>query len=217
MPCNVHPFQDHIDGLEYDIRKIEDLPIDRSISKRYDLYELYFENRSDKTFSLPGYSLDLGVNYTTLQEINSMFKDKSSKKLTVLSLAASTASIALGGIAKSAATTAARSVGSLRNRNNKIEDNANFLSTNKTYVLYPGLTLSLLLFVDKYSEKPPYTIKFICRDEDLNINHIVINNKIRLRVINADYEGDKAAPKENDNLQTSGENVIAAPALEQYK
>jgi len=55
-----------VDGLEYDIRVIEDVPINRAIAKRFDLYEIYFENRTDKTFSVPGYSIDLGVNYSNI-------------------------------------------------------------------------------------------------------------------------------------------------------
>ncbi len=39
-----------IEGLEHEIRIIEDVPIGHVISKRFDLYEIYFENRSEKTF-----------------------------------------------------------------------------------------------------------------------------------------------------------------------
>ena len=40
-----YAFLEKVDGLEYVVRKIEEPPIDRFIAKRFDLYELYFENR----------------------------------------------------------------------------------------------------------------------------------------------------------------------------
>ena len=198
----VYAFQDKVDGLEYVVRKIEDPPIDRSASKRFDLYELYFENRSDKTFSIPGYSVNLGVDYSLLSDVLALAKDKSSKKLAVFSVAASAASIALGGIAKSAANTAMR-FNSYRKNNSNLNSEKIFLSGNKTYIIYPNDSLSLFFFIDKFIGETPSSIRYICHDEAQNINYVVINENLDLREINAKGDSDK--------------NVIAVPNSNQYK
>lgn len=197
-----------IEGLEYDVRKIEEPPLGRIINKEYDLYELYFENRSDKTFSIPGYSIDLGVDYSTFSEIKALYKDKSNKKFAIFNIAAGAASIALGGIPKLAANTAASSVRTFNNRNTKLGNSSSFLSGNDTYILYPDDGLSLLLFVSKNLAQTPLAIRFVCRDEESNTNNIVINNYLKLRIINA---------KDNLDESKTKENVIAAPETNSYK
>ncbi len=197
-----YAFLEKIDGLEYVVRKIEDAPIDRFVSKRFDLYELYFENRSDKTFSIPGYSIDVGVDYSALSDILAFTKDKSSKKNAVFNIAAGAASIALGGIAKSAANTAFR-FNSLRKNNTNLNNEKSFLSVNKTYIIYPNDSLSLFFFLDKFIGQTPSSIRYICHDEVQNINHVVINENLDLREINTKVDSDK--------------NVIAVPDSNQYK
>lgn len=192
--------QEKVDGLEYGIRKIEDAPLERYVAKNYDIYELYFENRSNKTYSIPGYSIDLGVDYSTLNDINAIYKDMSSKKLAVFNIATGAASIALGGIAKTASN-AVRSVGSFKRKNILMEDG--FLSISKTYILYPGDAVSIFFFVNKYLQQTPNSIRFICRDEDVSINYVVINNNIHVNEPNATNDLEK--------------NVISAPSSEQYK
>ncbi len=203
-------FVQKVDGLEYIVRKITDAPIDKDVSKRYELYEIYFENRSDKAFSIPGYSLDLGVAYATLEQINSQFKDNSGKKTAIFNIAAGAASIAFGGLAKTVARTANRLNTFNKKQNKKLYGDDIFLSSNKTYIIYPGESLSLFLFVDKFQGEEPSSIKFICHDEDVNINHIVINNNLDLRDISADNSVDK---KENVEIK----NEIASPEVQPYK
>ncbi|OGI06700.1 MAG: hypothetical protein A3I68_08090 [Candidatus Melainabacteria bacterium RIFCSPLOWO2_02_FULL_35_15] len=193
-----YAFLEKVDGLEYVVRKIEEPPIDRFIAKRFDLYELYFENRSDRTFSIPGYSIDLGVDYSSISEVSSFTKDKSSKKLAVFNVAAGAASIALGGIAKSAANTAMR-FNSLRKNTSNLNNDKSFLSGNKTYIIYPNDSLSLFFFLDKFTGQTPASIRYICHDEVQNTNYVVINENLDLRESNAD------------------KNVIAAPDSNQYK
>ena len=197
-----YAFLEKVDGLEYVVRKIEEPPVDRFVSKRFDLYELYFENRSDKAFSIPGYSIDLGVDYSPLSDVAAFTKDKSSKKIAVFNIAAGAASIALGGIAKSAANTAMR-FNSLRKNGSNLNNEKNFLSGNKTYIIYPNDSLSLFFFLDKFSGQSPTAIKYICHDEVQNINYVVINGNLDLREINAKSDVDK--------------NVIAVPNSNQYK
>lgn len=197
-----YAFQEKVEGLEYVVRKIEEPSIDRFISKRFDLYELYFENRSDKTFSIPGYSIDFGVDYSGLSDISSFSKDKSLKKNAVLNIAAGAASIAFGGFAKSAANTAMR-VGSFRKSSSNLNDEKSFLSSNRTYVIYPDESLSLFFFLDKFTTQPPASVKYICHDEVQNVNYVVINRNLDLREISTNDDSDK--------------NVIAVPGSNEYK
>ena len=212
LPC--FSIIEKVEGLEYEVRKLEDVPIEKVITKRFDLYELYFENRTDKTFSIPGYSVDLGVVYSSLAEVNSSFKDKSQKKLAVFNVAAGAASIAFGGIARTAVGTL-RSVGTFNKRRTSLDDNSSYLSPTKTYVLYPGDGLSLFLFVDKSSMQIPNTLRFICKEEDNNLTHIVVNNKIELRELSNEINTDSKEEKYKEDK--SNENVIAAPGQEQYR
>ncbi len=207
---------ERVDGLEYVVRKIEEPPIDRRIVNKYDLYEIYFENRSNKTFSIPGYSIDLGVNYSNLSEIRSLLKNKSSKKIAVFNLAAGAASIAFGGVTKTAVSTL-RSVNSFNNRRNNIkaDDDENILAPNKTYIIYPGDGLSLFLFINKSLEQSPATIRFICREEDSGLNYVVINNNFELRELNA--KSGKDTNSNNLENDKSDKSVIAAPNTDLYK
>lgn len=195
-------FSDKVEGLEFVVRKIDTPPLEDRIVERFDLYEIYFENRSDRTFSLPGYSIDLGIDYSSVSDVVSFQKEKSSKKLAALNIAAGAASIAFGGIAKSAASTALR-IGNFRKGNSMFNDEKYFLSGNKTYIIYPDESLSLFFFVDKFSGQSVNFIRFICHDEVLNLNSIVINKNLHLESINAKKDTD--------------ENVIAVPNPEQYK
>ena len=206
-------FVEKVDGIEYILRLIGDAPLDKGVLKRYDLYEIYFENRSQKTFSIPGYSVDVGVSYTTLDQINAQSKDGSLKKLGVLNLAAGAAGIAFGGIAKTVANTANRSFNTMKKKNKSLYGGDIFLSQNNTYILYPSEALSIFFFVDKFKGETPSSIKFVCHDEDNNINHIVINDNLDLREINAENPEIK---NENDDKNT-GKSNIASPDGQPYK
>ena len=207
-------FGDRIDGLEFVVRKIDDPPIERAVAQKYDLYEIYLENRSEKTFSIPGYSIDLGVHYSSLAEIRSLFKNKNSNKLAIFSIAAGAASFALGGIAKTAASTL-RSVNSYKKNRMAMDDDDSILSKNKTYIIYPGDGLSLFLFVDKNLAQSPATMRFICRDEEVGVNNVVINNHIDLREINV--KDVKNTDETNRNNDENKNNVIAVPPSDTYK
>ena len=197
FPCRlVYAVQEKVDGLEYEIRLVEDPPLDKYVRNKFDLYELYFENKSNKTYSIPGYSIDLGVDYLSINDINLLNKDKSSKKINIFNIAAGAASIALGGIARSAANTAMRTVVSFKKRISSSSDEKMFLSSTKTYILYPSYGLSLFLFVEKLSDGTPNSIRFVCHEEDTNQNYIVVNDHL------------------NAN---SNQEKIAAPPIEQYK
>ena len=207
-------FSDRIEGLEYVIRKIDDSPMERTIAQKYDLYQIYFENRSDKTFSIPGYSIDLGVHCSSLAEIRSLSKNKNSNKLAIFTVAASAASFALGGIAKTAASTL-RSVSSYKKNRMAMDDDDSILSKNKTYIIYPGDGLSLFLFVDKNLAQSPTTMRFVCHDEDLGINNVVINNHIDLRELNA--KNEKNIDETNHNNDENKDSVIAVPSSDAYR
>ena len=197
---SVYAALDKIEGLEYVVRKVNDAPLEKGIAKKYDLYQLYFENRSDETFSIPGYSIDFDVDYLTLGDINSFSKDKSNKKLAIFSLATGAASLAFGGIAKTAANTAMRSF-SFRNKSARLDEVNNYLLPSKTYILYPQDTLSIYFFVDKALQQFPQMFRFVCHDEINGLNNIVINNNLEVRDLDI------------KNVQ----GVIAEPSLEEYK
>lgn len=190
-----------IDGLEYDLRKLTDVPLDKLIAKRYELYELYFENRSQNTFSIPGYSIDIGAEYFTLNELQSLYKDKSNKKLAVFNIAANAASIAFGGITRVATNAATRSVNLFRLRKGALDNVDIYLNPAKTYVLYPNDTLSLLLFVDKFIAESPNKIRLICRDENSNKTNILINNNLSVKELNSSDDG-------NMTLVTPGSDIL---------
>ncbi len=195
----VYAFVDKVDGLEYVVRKIDSPPIDKFILKRFDLYELYFENRTDNAFSIPGYSIDFDIDYSDLSDVSSFAKEKSSKKSTILNIASGAASIAFGGIVK----TAARSIGSLRKQGgNNIRDEKFFLSHDKTFVIYPNEALSLYFFIDKFSSQPPTVIKYICHDESQNNNQVIVNKHLNVLILNA-----------LDENSATEKNVIAAPEV----
>lgn len=206
----VFAFVDKIEGLEFDITKFDDSNIEKFIAKKYNLYELYFQNKTDKTYSIPGYSIDLGVDYSSPQEINSLYSGKSQKKISVLNIAAGAASLAFGGIAKTAANTAMRSVNTFRKKGYGLDESSTFLASNKTYILYPGDGLSLLVLVKKSLVQAPRGLRFICRDEEANYNNILIDNQLQIK--NANQEQN-----DNDLKDTiKDENVIAVPDTNLY-
>ena len=202
---------ENLEGLNYEVIKVNSVPMDKQITKKYDLYELYLENNSIKTFSIPGYSIDLGINYSGLAEVEASSKSKSSGKLAVFNIAAVASSFALSGIAKSAARTAARSIGNFGNKKKAgFEDNAGFLSSNKTYILYPNDGLSLFFFVSKNLFQAPNTVRFICRDEELNSVYIVINDHFKLI-------DDSAENNSADSGILEKQDILAAPGAPNYK
>lgn len=208
-PTFVIAASERIDGLEYEVRKINEAPIDKPIAKRFDMYEVSFENKTDKTFSIPGYSIDLGVDYSTIDQIRALLSNKSSGKLAVFNIAAGAASIALGGIARTASSTI-RSIGGFKRKVSSLEDDRNILSHKKTYVLYPGDGISLFIFVDKSLSQIPNTMRFICHDEELNSNYVLINNKIDLK----EYSFSELS---NGLLNKPVEKYIASPTTDEYK
>lgn len=209
---------ERIDGLEYVVKELDSKFLGPSIHSRYALYELYLENRSDKAFSIPGYSVDFGVHLTTLQQINAEFMSKSGNKLAVLNLAAGAASIAFGGIAKTATNTAFRAV-NFKNMSGNLTDDNLLLAANKTYILYPNDALSLYVFIDRRLGESPKILRFICHDEESNMNYIVINSHFNIRNEDLDTYDSVNAKVINDKNDESSieENVIAVPNSESYK
>ena len=206
----------HEFGIFYDIREIEEPPLPTHILRNYTLYELYIENRSEIAYSIPGYSIDIGTEYSSVNEILALIKDKSSRKTTVLNLAAGAAGIAFGGIAKTAANTAMR-IGTIQKKVVHIDDGKNILSANKNYIIYPNSSLSLYFFINKSTEQLPTHIKFICRDENNSINRVIINNNYQLRETNASEEV-RGKIVDKNNLETEmNENLIAEPGTLQYR
>lgn len=208
-----YAFVDKVDGLEYVVRTLDSNALGSFISSRYNLYEIYFENRSEKAFSVPGYSVDLGMKYTTLQEVNSIAMSSGNKKLAVLNLTAGAASLAFGGgVAKSVASTAIRGI-SLRNKSPGISDDDVVLSPTKTYIIYPSEALSLYVLVEKHIVQKPKLIKFICKDEDSNMNYVVINQNLNL----IDNLTPKIVKDVSARVDTAEENIIATPDSDLYR
>jgi|GEM_PF-2398572 len=210
-----YSFVEKVDGLEYVVRSLDSNSLGNFISARYNLYEIYLENRSEKAFSIPGYSVDLGVKYTTLQEINSVSMASGNKKLAVLNLTAGAASLAFGGVAKSVASTAIRGI-SLRNKSPGISDDDVVLSPVKTYIIYPSEALSLYVLVDNKITQVPSSVKFICHDEDANINYIVINQNLKL-LDNSILVEKKVIKDVSAKIESTDENLIATPDSDLYK
>jgi hypothetical protein len=210
-----YSFVEKVDGLEYVVRNLDSNVLGNYISSRYNLYEIYLENRSEKAFSIPGYSIDLGVKYTTLQEIASASMASGNKKLAVLNLTAGAASLAFGAVAKSVASTAIRGI-SLRNKSPGISDDDVILSPVKTYIIYPAEALSLYVLVDNKITQVPSSVKFICHDEDANINYIVINRNLKL--LDTSILAEKKVTKDvSAKIESADENVIATPDSDLYK
>ena len=211
-------FSNNVTGLEYELNRISNPPIDKAINKRFDLYELYFENQSAMVFSIPGYSIDLGLEYSDLSDVLSVLKKKKSKKLAVLNIATGAASIAFGGLVRSAANTAIRSVNSLRNKGFVLKEKKNVLSPTITYILYPGYGISIYFFVDKHLDTVPTSIKYLCKDEGSNINHVVVNHHFRFHDINIneDYFKDNNS-RALDKRDVNNDYVIANPESLEYE
>lgn len=187
IPC--YAIVDKIEGLEHIISKINNFPLDKKILKDYDLYELYIENRSSKTYSIPGYSINFGVDYFNVAELSAQLRSSLAKRLALFHLAAGAVFIPFGAIAGRAAHTAVNSVATFKKGKLKVSDNPHLLSPQKTYIIYPDEQLSLYFLVSKQAGSIPNTLKFICRDEEIDTNYVVINNNVEIRGISLKVEG----------------------------
>lgn len=215
---------EHVDGLVYVVREVDSRSLGPQVHSKYKLFELYLENRTDKAYSIPGYSIDLGLNLTSIQQINAESMSKSNTKLAALNIAAGAASLAFGGIAKTATNTAFRAV-NFKNMSSGLSDDSLLLSSNKTYILYPNDALSLYFFVNRRIGEDPKIFRFICHDEDSNMNYIVINNNLTVRnenshlakEVNAKVVKDDYSDRNHDSDSEPLENVIAVPNSETYR
>ena len=202
-----------IDGLDYSLQKVINPPLNKTILNKFDVYEIYFENHTDRLFSIPGYSVDLGLDYSGYDDVLAVLREKSSKAMTVLNIAAGAASFALGGgIAKSAANTI-RSVNSFRKNGFNLTDERFLLSASKTYVIYPEDYFVVYFFVDKRLGEAPSILRYLCKDEELNTTYVVVNKNIKIQ--NADFNST------GNNLyfppmDSKDENVIAVPVGGEY-
>lgn len=235
---------DMIIGLDYSLRKVYDIPLEKYVEKNYDLYELYLENMSAMTYSIPGYSVDVGVTQTNLADLRSQLQNKTSKQLTILNLAVDAASFAVGGaIVRTAANSALKGVTWAKKRGARTSGIPvnEMLDGTKTYVLYPGDFKSLLFLVEK-SYEAPNTIRFICKNEETNITKIVLNNNLfppelnvnavieipKEQIDNPDYYELKAIDNELENTAfedryyddivdfDSNKALIASPSKSYY-
>lgn len=178
LPIKATSSVNEIGDFEYVIRRINDFPLEKEISKSYDLYELYLENRTENTLSIPGYSIDFGVNYINIADLSSELKNRLSKKFTILSIATGAASFAFGSLARSAANTAVQSVASWKKRSINLSNNEQILNSRLTYVLYPYSEISLFFLVRKDISEPIHSLKLICVNEELGQKFILINNMV---------------------------------------
>ncbi len=211
---NSYAVVSHIDGLEYVVRHLNSGVLGNTLKDKYDVYEIYFENRTQKTFSIPGYSIYLGVDFTSLQKLNSDSMSKTAVRNSVLNIAAGAASIAFGGIAKTAANTAIRQV-NFRTMTVPISGDEALLSTEKTYIIYPGDGLLLYFIVNKNYGQLPNQFRFVCRDEESNINTVLINNTLDLRDDNDKIKKEVNAKKIEDDTEDGV--TISDPSNDIYK
>lgn len=180
-----------VEGIEYSLRKVTEIPMAKYIRKNYDLYEFYIENNSLKAFSVPGYSIDVGVSHTNIARVKSKMRSRTSKQLAVLNVAASAASFALGG---GVVTGASRVVigGIRRYKRTKYRkggsSNDEMLNQDKTYILYPGDKKYLYFLVEKSQIDAINTVRFICRDEENLENYIVINKDYKYTQLDVSAE-----------------------------
>lgn len=195
-------FIQNIEGLNFEITKIENFPLDKAIVKDYNLYELFIENNSTSTYSIPGYSIDFGVNYFNILELSAQLREKISKKLAILNIAAAAVFLPFGGFARNAGRTAASSFSSFRKRNLKIDDNKNLLSADKTYILYPGDRYALYFLVSK-KQGQPKELRMVCKNEELNVNYVLINDKVLVDNIVLDVTGKFRKKYETKELPLS--------------
>lgn len=169
-----------IEGLNFEISKISDENLDKYIVKNYDLYQLYFENKTTKTFSVPGYSISFGIPYNNPNELTSEVKSRLTKRLAVLQIAATAVALPFGGIATRATNTAVGSIKTFKGNKQKLNTEDSFLSSTRRYILYPGDNISLFFLVNKTLETTPHFLKFVCHDEEENISHVLIKDKINI-------------------------------------
>lgn len=173
---------DYIEGLSFTVTKMNNFPLDKKIVKDYDLYELYISNTSNTTYSIPGYSIDFGVDYVNILELSNSLKNSLSKRLAFLNLAAGALFLPFGSIARNAARTAVGSVTSLKRKANNVDDDSQLLSSKKTYVLYPNENIALYFLLSNQIGKPS-KVRFICRDEELNLNHVLIDTSLDFKEV----------------------------------
>lgn len=219
FPLTAFSSVSQIEGFQYVIRKIDNFPLEKEISKNYDLYELYIENRTENTLSIPGYSINFGVNYINIADLSAELKSKLSKKSNVFNIAAGAASLAFGSIAKTAANTAVQSVTSWKKHNVNIGNDEQILNFRRTYVLYPHDQISLYFLVSKEIIEPINSLKLICVNEELNQSYILINNMVDVQkytVKNKKEAKQKFAKQGFDNLyydvdDSINDEEIAAP------
>ena len=203
-----------IEGLDYSVDRLLNPPVNKLILKNFEIYQIFLENMTDMIFTVPGYSVDLGVEYNDLSDVLALLKDKNSKKLSVLNFAAGAASIAFGGgIAKSAANTAVRSVGVFKRKGFDLSDEKFVLSPMRTYVIYPNDSLGIYFFLDKRVGQLPKIIRFICKDEESNITSAIVNQNLEVHEIDLNiYDANLYFMPAMQNQK----NVIAVPESEQY-
>ena len=194
---NSYALTDKIDGLNFSINKLIDENLDKYINKHYDLYELYFENKSSKTFSIPGYSISFGIPYDNPNELSSEVKSHLSKRLAILQITATAVSLPFGSIATRATNTAVGSIKTFKGNKQKLNNEDNFLSSTRRYILYPDDHISLFFLINKDLETIPGFIKFVCHDEEENLSKVLIQDEINIhnifqeKQINAQTESDQ--------------------------
>ena len=142
---------------------------------------MYIENRSEYILTIPGYSINFGVNYVNISDLGTELKQGLSKKSTVLNIAAGAASLAFGSLARTAANTAVHSVTSIKKHNLGDGTSENILNSKRIYVLYPHDNISLFFLIEKETKNPVSSLKLICVNEELKENYILINNNIQVQ------------------------------------
>ena len=214
LSISVSSYVQKFEGLDYSVDRLLNPPVNKLILKNFDIYQIFFENMTDMIFTIPGYSVDLGIEYNDLSDVLALVKDKNSKKLSVLNFAAGAASIAFGGgIARSAANTAVRSAKVFKSRGFDFSDEKFVLSPMRTYVIYPNDSLGIYFFLDKKVGQIPKIIRFLCKDEESNLTSAIVNQYLEVHDIDLNIY--------NANLYSmptmqSQKNVIAVPDSEQY-
>ena len=195
----VYSYVSELEGLDIEISKINNFPLSKQIIKHYDLYELYIINRSNNTYSIPGYSFNFDVDHYDLQELTVQAKGTISKKFAILNIATTALFIPFGGFARSAGRSAVSSVSSFKKKGLNIYDTENLLMEDRIYMLYPNQSRVLYFLISKDSTLPR-SVKFVCKNEGLNINHVVINNDITVENVVLEVSGKFKKHYETDSF-----------------
>ena len=185
----VYSITQRVDDINFSITRIRNFPLNKEINKNYDLYELYLENKSDKTFSIPGYSIDFGVTYFNIVELSAQVRSIFSKKLTLIDFAAGAILLPFGNITGKAARTAINSVTNFKKRKLDLYDSENLLSKEKTYIFYPHEIKIFYFLISNENNLIPNKFRFICKNEETGQSFVVINNSISLKEISLSIEG----------------------------